>query len=242
LRHISHSFTVEVKRHRGRPSNSDTKPVLSLGLAEAVRNIEAESNKGSKRLLSEAFESGSREVPKSLPGRVLPSLIESAQWTFPPDGSGLRNVGAGGRAEEGNERKKRSAAQKRRRTPNAEAPAHVDASEPSIDTDSVEPSWDMVLGVSGARPKKTVRRRKRVTPTLPDQSFESFIDDTLDEDASTARALEEAAQSHQPDASVAAEETNGARNLRRRKILGRYVFGTEPKLGERWRKRFRKPR
>jgi hypothetical protein len=247
LRHISHSFTVEVKRHRGRSASSDAKPVLSLGLAEAVRNIEAESNQRPKAPPSDPLDNGNRATPKAQAGRVLPSLIESAQWTFPPDGAELRSaVRDGPPVEDESAVKKRGGARRRRRTASQQqpsGPADPNA-DPSTGGDSEEPSWDSILSASGARGKRpALRRRKPAGRTSPERWVESYIHGNSDDAASAASELREASQSRPSESPAAIEHADsGERKVRSRKILGRYVFGTEPKLGERWKRRFKKPR
>jgi hypothetical protein len=237
LRHISHSFTVEVKRHRGRQSAADNKQILNLGLAEAVRKIEAESDKTSALAFSPRFHPDDNDAPKTPAGRVLPSLIESAQWTFPSDGSEMRSpVDEGGPLEVEAAKKQKGSRRHRRPILSDQSAVRDSIAAPSDSGASDEPSWEAILSASGARVKKTaVRRRKIAPPARPDPSLKSLIDEIPQSlDDLQSYSLSAPASQDAPDLEV--------RSGRRRKILARYVFGTEPKLGERWKRRFRKLR
>jgi hypothetical protein len=246
LRNNSHSFTVEVKRHRGRPSTAETTPIFARSLAEAARDLAREDDKNAAATFAAASQGHAPPAvaPTIGTGRILPSLVESDPLISSVAESNLLGR-RGGRGDEPGEQggSARKVSGRRRRIPrdhdlSASAMAGTSSAldSPQEARSSDEPTIMasvLVDGPAKAPARGATRKSKRHVKNAENRAILPTIPMLV--------GAETVATPDAPEATRSPAEDAAARK-RRRSVLARYVFGTEPKLGERWKRRLRRPR
>jgi hypothetical protein len=237
LRPTSHSFTVEVKRHRNRLAVENAWPILRETSSDALREISRDHHKTNDQASGRVFESDAARHT----GRILPSLLEGAPWlvarseTKPrgANGAGLR----GGTTERKHDvesvvfdsgtpkspRRHADAGSTRLATANgfSRQARSIDAPTASLFSLSANPTEVE----RNAKTSKAGKRTQRPTDRA--------------ESPASERTDVESAPNFDPRLADQSKSDDEGDRKRRRPILARYVFGTELKPGERWKRRLR---
>jgi hypothetical protein len=243
VRHISHSFTVEVKRRRGRPVASEPPSLLSDAFAEAESPVAQDPGGAGAWFADHSVERVSPANPPPSAGRILPSLVENSPWLLAPE-------------EAATPRRRRSTetpGSEPRQAARSSRFAHKDSRAAADPAPRQSPQ-----GRSQERSDDDSSARSAVSKAIASRKARIRADKSpADERLSSLKADGETGQrlgaSFAPigvqspggvgaPSSIQADEHSSAARSRRKSILARYVFGTELKLGERWKKRLSKPR
>jgi hypothetical protein len=223
LRHTKQPFVVEVKRHRGRGGSSSEKNLFSL-----AARVEALAEPAISHPAFNAFAAEPRKELARPMGRVLPSLDEPVPAPEPlPEEERPRRRGRIPRsiASEAGRAEDAAPPRRRGRKPKLAAVGAVDASPERAQAQAPSPA-------RAPLPRETpavAKAEQRKTPAAPKAR------------APAPRPVE---PPRAPEAILRPEpqppREPGEATRRRRSIMGRYVFGTELRLGERWKKRLRR--
>jgi hypothetical protein len=217
-------------------------------LAEATRDDNYDADRDVLRAADQT-ETHSAETGSARPsGRVLPSLVESSPWmtapteAIPPRRATGRAIANGAAAQT---TVVASVSRPRDEMPRGRADVHsmtdsgvAPRPEPQARTSDIPTAFpaseterspngarDAITSAATRKPRRRAdRTKKQAIPEAAPGPFgaELVIPDALPSDASN--------------------RADGASQERRRSIVARYVFGTELKLGERWRQRLRHTR
>jgi hypothetical protein len=244
LKRNTPSFTVEVRRQPRRASNSSTN-----GRLFETAPVRSAFDRDTQRAADAVFESREPEqplpdaAPSAPKGRILPSLVvdDSAARSFREDSRPEYDSG-----ETPGPTRRRSARlpkaakplkpRRHQASPTAEAApaAHGVASgapfeAPAAEAIFVSPSQPAAISNEVAAPALRKAPKKRAKkPGL--SSIAAWL-------AEPEPAIIEAAPPAAPSPAVEVAPAG-----RKRTIMGRYVFGDEPKPGERWKRPLRKTR
>jgi hypothetical protein len=214
-------------------------------LAEAARDLARDEDRNAAATFAAASQGLAPVVaPTIATGRILPSLVESSPLTSPIAGSNLPSR-RGGTEDESSEREKvaRKVSGRRRRTPRDHdvlasgmtgTSATVDNRPEARSSDETSIVASVLVDTPAKAPRRAATRKsKRHVESTENHAILPIIPMLVD--AATA-AVPDAPQASRPP------PDEGAARKRRRSVLARYVFGTEPKLGERWKRRFQRQR
>ena len=248
MRHTPQSFIVEVRRRRGRPTFMDATPKLGETFRDAthdgVYEVDQTGRREAERAKNPAFEFD----PIRPSGRILPSLVDSCPWSLPevePSRRRAHGASCGNKPTKPTEVVATNVSEPHRGTqPSTYAEAglvidsdtapHESPQAPSNDAPLVAPPSEASINSERSAVKSTTgkkaRRRNDVTKTHMSPQTASLSGDV--------------GPSSFPDAQPKNSSNlhDGASRERRRSIVARYVFGTELKLGERWKLRLRHAR
>jgi len=249
LTHKSRSFAVEVRRRRGRPSAERAKPILGEEFTDVGLGDACGADKTPVRITDQTCERVFAAAPAGHAGRILPSLVESSPWlatTFTVKRSQMRTSGAeleGRPAKWDHEvetdaedsprpNSLRSQADARSMT-SLDAARHLPPQARSIDAPTASLPSQAKTSIEAERSARASTRGKslqrrasraetyknpQTAPTPTDVELWSILD---------ARPADPS------------KLGDGASQNRRRTIMARYVFRTELKLGECWKRRLR---
>jgi hypothetical protein len=245
LKRNTPSFTVEVRRQPRRASNSTTN-----GRLFETAPVRSAFDRDTQRAADAVFESREPEqplpdtAPSAPKGRILPSLVvdDSAARSFREDSrpeyeSGETQGPTRRRSARVPKAPKPVKPRRYQASPTAEAPPVADsvASGPAsvaaaAEAIFVSPSQPVATPSEVAAPALRKAPKKRAKkPGL--SSIAAWL-------AEPEPEMVEAAPLPVPPSPVA----EVAPTVRKRTIMGRYVFGSEPKPGERWKRPLRKSR
>ncbi len=249
LTHKSRSFTVEMRRRRGRPSAEHAKPILGEEFTDVGLGDACGADKTAARITDPTGERVFEAAPAGHAGRILPSLVESSSWLvttseIKPSQRRANGADLEGRSAKRDHEVETDAADSRRpNSPRSQADARsmtsLDAARhlppqarsndaltaflPSQAKTSTEAERSAEASTAGKSPQRRARRAEthknpQTAPTPTDVELWSI-----------------------PDARPAnpSKLGDGASQKRRRTVMARYVFRTELKLGERWKRRLR---
>jgi hypothetical protein len=244
LKRNTPSFTVEVRRQPRRASNSTTN-----GRLFETAPVRSAFDRDTQRAADAVFESREPEQPlpeaaSSAPkGRILPSLVvdDSAARSFREDsrpeydsgetpGPTRRRSARVQKAAKPVKHRRNPASPRAEAAPAADGLASGPASEaPAGDAVFVSPSRPLATSNEVAAPASRKAPKKRAKkPGL--SSLAAWLNEP-------EPAIVEAAPPAPPPPAVEV-----APKVRKRTIMGRYVFGDEPKPGERWKRLLRNTR
>jgi hypothetical protein len=252
LKHTPQRFTVEVRRHRGRPTFSKAQSAERETLTPAPGAGPRDADEKSSPETHQTLQRGAEKTRPS--GRILPSLAESGpEIVVPPQVESSRRPARGASAESKPKPRARlvstdiASVDRQAPQPNAaDADLGTDSgvvsrqsqeARPNDNSPATAPSQTKMTAKterSAAKSAAAAKPRRRSRRTRADAAPQ------------TNHALVDVETSSIPDAdALPAPPTNldgGASRERRRSIIARYVFGTELKLGERWKQRLRRRR
>jgi hypothetical protein len=245
LRPISHSFTVEVRRRRGPPSTTDAKPILRESLSWPAGDIAHDADKDASKWFSGHAHERALDSASAIPkGRILPSLVETVPGGLSTTESKLpKRLNRQGRTGDETAKQKinaDNASERRRRR--------------SLDGEDLIPPQRSLK----AAPEDLAQARSadEMVPTVPEQvepsarTRQTAATSTATErphrhgrraksQTSSENIFTSASNAHLANSSILGDDDVSRK--RHQSILARYVFGTEPKLGERWKRRLRRP-
>jgi hypothetical protein len=238
LRYISRSFTVEVRRNRGRSSTTDAKPILRLSLSGPASDIAHDAGEDASTLFSGHARERAPDIASASPtGRILPSLVESvpgglsATESKPP-----KRLSRQGSAEDkmikGKETDAQSASGRRRRAPSSQGSFEAAAD------DSVQARSGHGLVLTTAEQVETRVRTDQTVATSTAAERPHRHGRRAKSQTSSEIAFASASSAPPANSSILADDDVSRK--RHQSILARYVFGTEPKFGERWKRRLRR--
>jgi hypothetical protein len=239
LRHISQPFVVEVRGRRGR--SAFTKPLLAEKEASAVatRAGARDADKTGARVAdqAQAWPFGIATAPPT--GRILPSLIQND-----PEAIAVAEAEPARR-----DAPQTGAAQKKPTKRKQGVAAHVPSAdlaadqETSPDQPSQTPSTAPLATAAKETGASTKKRRTGALPTGGETPRPRPGRGETDSASLTVEApirAEPSSLPGAPQATPATVDEDASRDERRRSRMARYVFGTELKLGERWKERLRR--
>ena len=235
MRRTPHPFAVEVRRHRGKSAIIEAKPFTrDAFFAAALLSLSAEEAKISSD--SDRAEDPNPKLVSPQPsGRILPSLVEVSPW---PEASVKAETPRKPAREPGARRK----TAKRAKAATAEV---LEASRLGL-SDSADLTIDLTVAATGvAAPERKssakTRRGDAAANKKPQRRAHAAKTPKIPPIAAAPVAANPPAPAVERQANPATRG-DGPRQERRRSIMARYVFGTELRPGERWKKRLRKPR
>jgi hypothetical protein len=243
LRHISRSFTVEVRRNRGRPSTTDAKPILRLSLSGPAGDIAHDAGKDASTLFSGHIRERAFDIASASPtGRILPSLVESLSATESKPPKRLSRQGsAENKMIKVKETNAQSASGRRRRAPlgGEDLLASSQGSFEAAADDSVQARSGHGLVLTTAEHVETRVRTDQTVATSTAAERPHRHGRRAQSQTSSEITFASASSNAEPANSsiLADDDVSGKRH---QSILARYVFGTEPKFGERWKRRLRR--
>ena len=215
MRHTKQPFVVEVKRHRGRGGSSSEKNLFSL-----AARVEALAEPAISHPAFDAFAADPRKSVARPTGRVLPSLDEPAPAPEPAPQDDLPRRRGRPRRPTSEAAAEDAAPPRRRGRKPRLAPVGAGAASPERAQAQAQAGVVAPAPPPREKPPVAAAKARKPAPRPPEP----------------ASPAPEAVL--RPEPQIAREPGEAAR--RRRSIMGRYVFGTELRLGERWKKRLRR--